>query len=81
VVVDHVARLSGAEIALARVLPALGEYVHVHVILGEDGPLVAQLRDSGIEVEVLALSAAAGDTRKETVTATGVPLSAARATA
>jgi glycosyltransferase involved in cell wall biosynthesis len=81
VVVDHVARLSGAEIALARVLPALDEYVHVHVILGEDGPLVAQLRDSGIEVEVLALSAAAGDTRKETVTATGVPLSAARATA
>jgi glycosyltransferase involved in cell wall biosynthesis len=81
VVVDHVARLSGAEIALARVLPALGEYVHVHVILGEDGPLVARLRDSGIEVEVLALSAAAGDTRKETVTATGVPLSAARATA
>jgi glycosyltransferase involved in cell wall biosynthesis len=53
----------------------------VHVILGEDGPLVAQLRDSGIEVEVLALSAAARDTRKDTVTATGVPLSAARASA
>jgi glycosyltransferase involved in cell wall biosynthesis len=81
VLVDHVARLSGAEIALARVLPALSEHVHVHVILGEDGPLVARLRDSGIEVEVMALPAAAGDTRKDTVTATGVPLSAARATA
>jgi glycosyltransferase involved in cell wall biosynthesis len=81
VFVDHVARLSGAEIALARVLPTLAEHVDVHVILGEDGPLVAQLRDSGIEVEVLALSAAARDTRKDTVTATGVPASAARASA
>jgi glycosyltransferase involved in cell wall biosynthesis len=81
VLVDHVARLSGAEIALARVLPALAEHVDVHVILGEDGPLVGQLRDSGIEVEVLALSAAARDTRKDSVTATGVSLPAARASA
>jgi glycosyltransferase involved in cell wall biosynthesis len=62
-------------------LPALAEHVDVHVILGEDGPLVEQLRQSGIEVEVLALSAAARDTRKDTVTPTGVPLMAARSTA
>ncbi len=38
VFVDHVARLSGGEIALLRLLPALARDVDVHVILGEDGP-------------------------------------------
>ncbi|HEX3907590.1 MAG TPA: glycosyltransferase family 4 protein [Mycobacteriales bacterium] len=54
--------------------------VDVHVVLGEDGPLVARLRGAGIEVEVMPLADAARDTRKDTVTATGVPLGAARAT-
>src|SRR3954453_7936582 len=53
VFVDHVARLSGAEIALARLVPALADRVDCHVILGEDGPLVARLRQSGASVEVL----------------------------
>ncbi len=48
VFVDHVARLSGGEIAMLRLLPALAEHVDVHVVLGEDGPLVQRLRDAGI---------------------------------
>jgi glycosyltransferase involved in cell wall biosynthesis len=78
--VDHVARLSGGEIALARVLPTLAHDVDIQVVLGEEGPLVARLREAGIEVEVMPLAAAARDTRKDTVTATGVPLGAAWAT-
>jgi glycosyltransferase involved in cell wall biosynthesis len=81
VFVDHVARLSGGEIALARMLPALSDHVDVRVILGEDGPLVDRLRDNDIEVEVLAVPAVARDTRKDTLTPTSVPLRAARATA
>ncbi len=77
---DHVARLSGGEIALARVLPTLAHDVDIHVVLGEEGPLVARLREAGIQVEVMPLAAAARDTRKDTVTATGVPLGAAWAT-
>jgi glycosyltransferase involved in cell wall biosynthesis len=81
VYVDHVARLSGAEIALARMLPALAEHVDVRVILGEDGPLVERLQQAGVEVEILALPAAARDTRKDTVTARGVGLAAGVETA
>jgi len=39
--IDHCALLSGGELALARMLPAL--QVDAHVVLAEDGPLV-QLR-------------------------------------
>jgi glycosyltransferase involved in cell wall biosynthesis len=81
VCLDHVARLSGAEIALARTLPALAEHVDVTVILGDDGPLVERLRGAGVDVEVLALPAAARDTRKDTVTAGGVGLAATVETA
>lgn len=55
VYVDHVARLSGAEIALLRLLPELQHVCDVHVILGEDGPLVERLREQGVPVEVLAM--------------------------
>ncbi|MCU1458132.1 MAG: glycosyltransferase family 1 protein, partial [Actinomycetia bacterium] len=78
VYVGHTARLSGGELALARLLPALQDLgVETHVILGEDGPLVAELRSVGVAVEVLPLGAAARDLRKDRVTPTGVPLGSA----
>ena len=51
---DHCASLSGAEIALTRILPVLRD-VDAHVILGEDGPLVSRLLNAGISVEVLSM--------------------------
>lgn len=65
VVVDHVARLSGGEIALARVMPELARAVDVTVVLGEDGPLVSMLRSAGAEVRVLTLPAAVRDRRRD----------------
>lgn len=67
VFVDHVARLSGGEIALRRVLPALAALVDVHVVLGEDGPLVEQLEALGIATEVMPLPDRLRDVRKENV--------------
>jgi glycosyltransferase involved in cell wall biosynthesis len=67
VFVDHVARLSGGEIALLRLLPALAAHVDIHVVLGEDGPLVTRLRDLGIDNEVLPLAPRVRDVRKERV--------------
>jgi glycosyltransferase involved in cell wall biosynthesis len=69
VFVGHVARLSGGEIALSRLLPALARDVDVHVVLGEDGPLVGRLRDLGIPVEVMPLAPSVRDIRKGTVSA------------
>jgi glycosyltransferase involved in cell wall biosynthesis len=66
VFLDHVARLSGAEIAMLRLLPRF-ERVSPHVILGEDGPLAERLQRAGISVEVLPIAAAARDLRRETV--------------
>ena len=65
--VDHVARLSGGEIALLRLLPVLAGEIDVHVILGEEGPLVERLRAHGISVEVLPLAPALRDLRKDTL--------------
>jgi glycosyltransferase involved in cell wall biosynthesis len=72
VFVDHVARLSGGEIALSRLLPALAEHVDVHVVLGEEGPLIKRLRDRGIETEVITLAPRLRDVRRETVRPTRV---------
>ena len=69
VYLDHVARLSGGEIALLRLLPAVAPHVDAHVILGEDGPLVAALREAGVTVEVLPLREDLRDVRKDTVSA------------
>ena len=66
VYLDHVARLSGAEIALLRLLPAL-KRVNAHVILAEDGPLVTRLRAAGVSVEVLPMPTATRDLRKDDV--------------
>ena len=68
VFVDHCAQLSGGEIALLRLLPALREEgVDAHVILGEHGPLEEQLRAAGVAVEVLELDRRVGTTRRDEV--------------
>jgi glycosyltransferase involved in cell wall biosynthesis len=77
VYVDHCAQLSGGELALARLLPAL-EGVDAHVILGERGPLESRLRDVGATVEVLALDEGVATTRRAEV---GAALGARRALA
>lgn len=66
VYVDHVARLSGGEIAILRLLPHL-RGVHAHVILGEEGVLAERLQQAGISVEVLPFAAAARDVRRDAV--------------
>ena len=53
---DHVARLSGAEIALTRLIEAAGSELEATVILAEDGELVEQLVATGATVEVLPLA-------------------------
>lgn len=75
VYLDHVAQMSGGEIALLRLLPHLHE-VDAHVILAEDGPLVARLHQAGISVEILQLAARTQALRKERVRRGGVPLRA-----
>ena len=73
VYLDHVTRLSGAEIALARLLEASRDVVEPHVILGEDGPLVQRLRDAGATVEVLPMAENVRDARKGDMTASRLP--------
>lgn len=74
VYLDHVARLSGGEIALLRMLPHL-QRTHAHVILAEDGPLVKRLTEAGVSVEVLAIAPSARDVRKDSLGGVaGVPL-------
>jgi glycosyltransferase involved in cell wall biosynthesis len=66
VYLDHVARLSGGEIALLRLLPHMRE-VNAHVILGEDGLLLERLQEAGISVELLAFPESAREVRRESV--------------
>ncbi len=73
VYVDHCAKLSGGELALLRLLPAL-EGVDAHVVLGEDGPLVPRLLDAGISVEVLPMPEAARDLPRERARPGALPL-------
>lgn len=69
VFLGHCAKLSGGELALARVLPSLQDaHVHTHVILGEHGPLEARMRDAGAVVEVLPLDAGVAATHRGEVT-------------
>jgi glycosyltransferase involved in cell wall biosynthesis len=70
VYVDHVARLSGGEIAILRLLPYL-EGVNAHVVLGEDGLLAERLTQAGISVEVLALNESTRDLRRDAVRLAG----------
>jgi glycosyltransferase involved in cell wall biosynthesis len=72
VFLDHVAQLSGAELALLRLLPAMTE-IDPHVIVAEDGPLVAKFLEAGIPCEVLPINPRTGTLRKERVSR-GLPL-------
>lgn len=65
VYLDHIAQLSGGELALLRTLPALLADIEPIVVLGEDGPLRVRLEDLGIEVHVLPLPAQVRDTRRD----------------
>ncbi len=66
VYLDHVARLSGGEIALMRLLTHLRK-VNPHVILGEEGPLAERLQQAGVSVEVLPIASSARDLRRDSV--------------
>lgn len=80
VYLDHVAQLSGGEIALLRLLPHL-DRVDAHVILAQDGPLVGALHLAGISTEVLPLAEPARNLRKGAVRGGGVSPLVAGATA
>ncbi len=67
VFVDHIAQISGGEVALIRLVEALGDRVDAHVVLGEDGPLDAALRRAGATVHVLPMTESLRDTRKDSV--------------
>ena len=67
VYLDHIARLSGGEIALLRLLPHLRR-VNAHVILGEDGPLAAAAAAGrGSRSRFSRSHASTRDLRKDTV--------------
>lgn len=66
VYVDHVAKLSGGELALLRLLTALPD-IEAHVILADDGPLVDRLLQAGISVEVLPMPGRTRELRKDSV--------------
>lgn len=54
--VGHSAKASGGEIALARLIAALGGLIEPLVVLAEDGPMVERLRAQGVPVLVEPLS-------------------------
>jgi len=66
VYLDHCAQLSGGELALLTLLTEMRN-VDTHVILGEEGPLVAQFLRRDISVEVLPLAAVAGKVKRDRV--------------
>lgn len=80
VYLDHVAQLSGGEIALLRLVPHLTE-VEPHVILAEDGPFADELVQAGISTEVLPMAERARGLRKGSVTPRTVQAATVLATA
>jgi glycosyltransferase involved in cell wall biosynthesis len=74
VLLDHCARLSGGELALLDLLPALEGDVEFHVILGEDGPMVSRLTRVGVSVEVLPIADAANGLRRDQVQPSRLPI-------
>ena len=75
VYLDHSAELSGAELALPRLLPALHE-VEPIVVLAEPGPLQARLDADRITNEVLAMDPKTRAVRRDTVRPSRLPLAA-----
>ena len=65
---NHGAKLSGAELALRRLLGALdrGRVTPV-VAFGEDGPMRAAMREAGVETHVLPLAESVREVRKDTL--------------
>lgn len=63
VALDHVARWSGGEIALARLLPHVPD-ARFHAVLFENGPLEGALAAAGVTSEVRALDERARDLRR-----------------
>ncbi|WP_175499323.1 glycosyltransferase family 4 protein [Cellulomonas marina] len=61
----HSAKLSGAEIALANIVPWLTNDVDVVVMLGEDGPLADALRVRGVDVIIVDSLRALSQLRRE----------------
>ena len=66
-VLDHCALLSGGELALVRLVQALGDSVDPHVILGEEGPLIRRLSLGGVSSEVLPLSQSVRETTRHRI--------------
>jgi glycosyltransferase involved in cell wall biosynthesis/PAS domain-containing protein len=65
---DHTAKLSGGEIALARLLETIDrKAIDPWVILAEDGSLAERLRAIGIRVDIVPLSDTVLDVRKDSV--------------
>lgn len=63
---DHTAQLGGGEVALLRLVNNLDQTRYFPIVLlFSDGPLVRQLRDSGIETHVLHLDGAIVHARKD----------------
>ena len=59
VVLDHTAKRSGGELALARIISALDDrHWRAHVVLGEDGPLTQELDRRGLSYEVVPMDPA-----------------------
>src|SRR5579875_3587030 len=75
VYLDHVAQLSGGELALLRLL-SLASNLEAHVILAESGPLVERLRSAGIRVEVMPLRRRTAQLRKDRIRSGRLPWSA-----
>lgn len=78
VFIGHTAELSGAELGIAELVPALHDAV-THVILANDGPLVARLSEAGVSVEVLPLRAVARTVKRKTLVRRPLRLLAATA--
>jgi len=65
---DHTSKLSGGEIALARLLETINRNaIDPWVILAEDGGLAERLRAAGIRVDIIPLSDTVLDVRKDSV--------------
>lgn len=73
VYLTHTARLSGAELAMLRLLPTLASEVDPHVILAEDGLLASRLLSAGISVEVLPMHERARGVSRHAIGARAVP--------
>ncbi len=75
VFLGHTALASGGELALVRLLPGL-VHTDAHVILGEDGPLVAKLTEAGATVEVLPMADEARTVKRDRVVPGRLPVRA-----